>query len=36
MATYTWEEIEAMAELKGVPVYTVIDEMILENSNQLN
>jgi hypothetical protein len=36
MATYTWDEIEEMAKLQGVPVFEVVDKLVLENLNQLN
>ena len=36
MATYTWTEIEEMAKLQGIPVFEVIDNLVLDNSFQLN
>jgi hypothetical protein len=36
MATYTWEEIEAMAEREGVAPIEIIDQLVIENSYQLN
>jgi len=36
MATYTWDEIEEMAKLQGVPVFEVVDKLVEENLNQLN
>ena len=36
MATYTWQEIEAMAMEQGIKVYELIDKIVEENINQLN